>query len=593
MTYSTFYRVLVAAVFTSLGMSRIAIAQNRPNVILIMTDDQGYGDLGVTGNPVIQTPHLDSLAAQSASMATFYVSPVCSPTRACLMTGRYNYRTRCIDTYIGRSMMDTEEVTVAELLRDAGYATGIFGKWHLGDAYPMRAMDQGFEMSVVHRGGGIGQPSDPPGAERKYTDPTLFRNGQAEQMTGYCTDIYFDEAMQWMGEQADNERPFFAYIATNAPHGPFHDVPKDLYEKYRAMDLSNAKMPHEQGTHPLPSEINHDRRARIFAMITNVDDNVGRLLAHLDEHELADSTMVIFMVDNGPNEPRYVAGMRGSKSSVYEGGIRSPLFVRWPDRLKAGTRVENEVGAHIDVMPTILDACDVDPPLDLQIDGGSLLGLLEGEPASWRDRHIFIQTHRGNMPVRYHHMMVRNNRWKLVHASGFGRESFEGEPQFELYDMVNDPLELTDVASDHPETVRLLRGAYDVWFDDVSSTRANNYAPPRIHLGSPRAAQVTLTRQDWRHQEGRPWGRNSVGEWLVTIERDGRYEITVRWSPSESPVCVRLSVAGLDARQTVEAGASECVFEVNLSAGDSGLAAHIEEGEAVRGAHQVDVVWRR
>ena len=291
----------------------------RPNVVLIITDDQGYGDLGATGNPVIRTPHMDSLARDGASMRHFYVSPVCAPTRASLMTGRYNYRTRVVDTFVGRAMMDPGEITVAEMLRDAGYATGIFGKWHLGDCHPMRPQDQGFEEVLVHRGGGIGQPSDPPGGEGKYTDPVLFHNGRMVQETGYCTDVYFSRAMEWIAACRAARRSFFATIATNAPHGPFHDVPQALLEYYRKQDLRNEAFPQRTG-HPLPAKCDEDRRARIFAMISNVDDNIGRLLAQLDTLRIADNTIVIFMLDNGPNERRYVAGYRGQKSDVHAAG---------------------------------------------------------------------------------------------------------------------------------------------------------------------------------------------------------------------------------------------------------------------------------
>ncbi|MEX2399391.1 MAG: sulfatase-like hydrolase/transferase, partial [Rhodothermales bacterium] len=280
---------------------------DRPNVILIMTDDQGYGDFGFTGNPVIRTPNLDALSEESVRLSPFYVSPVCAPTRASLMTGRYNYRTRVVDTWLGRAMMEPDEVTVAEVLRDGGYATGIFGKWHLGDNYPMRPRDQGFEEVLVHRGGGIGQPSDPPGGEGAYTDPILFHNGEEVRMEGYCTDIYFDEAMRWMDSAREEGRPFFAYVSTNAPHGPYHDVPEQLYEEYRAMDLSPARFPQDAG-HPLPEENDPDRLARIFAMITNIDDNVGRLMQYLEHAGMADNTLVLFLLDNGPNTRRYVAG---------------------------------------------------------------------------------------------------------------------------------------------------------------------------------------------------------------------------------------------------------------------------------------------
>jgi arylsulfatase/arylsulfatase A len=240
----------------------IAADQLRPNVILIMTDDQGYGDLGVHGNPIIRTPHFDAMAKGSATLKYFYVSPVCTPTRACLMTGRYNYRTRAIDTFRGRAMMDPAEVTVAEMLKEAGYATGIFGKWHLGDCYPMRAIDQGFEMALVHRGGGIGQPSDPPGAEGKYTDAVLFRNGVAEPTKGYCTDVYFAEGMKWAAAAAAKNQPFFLYLPTNCPHGPFDDVPPEKYAHYKQQTIAADKFPDAKGGHPVAKQMDADTQAR-------------------------------------------------------------------------------------------------------------------------------------------------------------------------------------------------------------------------------------------------------------------------------------------------------------------------------------------
>ncbi|MCA8964119.1 MAG: sulfatase-like hydrolase/transferase, partial [Planctomycetes bacterium] len=205
--------------------------KRHPNVIVIMTDDQGMGDLGCLGNPVLETPNIDRLAEQSARLANFYVSPVCTPTRASLMTGRYAYRTRAIDTYIGRAMMDPDEVTMAEVLHDAGYRTGIFGKWHLGDCYPMRACDQGFDQALVLRGGGLAQPSEPRENNGRYTDAILFRNGKQVQTKGYCTDVFFDAAIEFVRD--NKNQPFFLYVPTNTPHTPLADVPRTLYEKYR------------------------------------------------------------------------------------------------------------------------------------------------------------------------------------------------------------------------------------------------------------------------------------------------------------------------------------------------------------------------
>ncbi|HLU48113.1 MAG TPA: arylsulfatase, partial [Planctomycetota bacterium] len=449
------------------GTAPLALA-SRPNVVVVITDDQGYGDFGATGNGAIETPHIDALARRSASMATFYVSPVCSPTRASLMTGRYNYRTRVIDTYLGRSMMAPEEVTIAEVLRDAGYATGIFGKWHLGDNYPMRPQDQGFEEALVLRGGGLAQPSEPPENERRYTDPVLFRNGERVETKGYCTDVYFDHALDFIKRGAEASRPFFAYVATNAPHDPLHDVPKDLLERYledeRKKKLAELVVGGEANAQRI------DRLARIAAMITNIDANVGRLMATLDELGIAEDTLVVFLCDNGPAGARYVGPFRGQKTQVHEGGVRSPLWLHWPRRLEAGLTRHQPV-AHIDLFPTILEACGVAAPSGLRLDGRSFLGLLTGERETWPSRTLVLQTHRGDEPVRYHHFMIRDDRYKLLHASGFGRERFDGEPRFELYDLGEDPGETRDLAKDRPEIVARLKSSYDAWFDDVSTTR--------------------------------------------------------------------------------------------------------------------------
>ena len=551
---------------------------DRPNVVLIITDDQGFGDLGAKGNPLIRTPNLDAMASRSAEMTRYYVSPVCAPTRACLMTGRYNYRTRCIDTYVGRAMMEPDEVTIAERLRDGGYATGIFGKWHLGDCYPMRPMDQGFEESLVHRGGGIGQPSDPTGGEGKYTDPVLFHNGSRVTPKGYCTDIYFDHGMKWMTRCREAGRPFFCYLPTNAPHGPFHDVPEDELARYREMDLSNKRFPQEEGA-PLPEKANLDIRARIYAMISNIDENVGRLFEHLKSLGVLENTLVLFMVDNGPNRRRYVAGFRGQKSFVHEGGIRSPLYLHWPARLEAGRRSDEPV-AHIDIHPTLLEACGIAAPGTPRPDGRSFLSLLTGRCAEWRDRPIVIQTHRGDVPVKYHHFALITREWKLVHPSGFGRERFEGPPAFELYNLIRDPFELRNEAAARPEIVARLKAAYDAWWEDVGSTRPDNYAPPRIVVGSSHENPVVLTRQDWRHDKGRPWGGGSNGYWLLRADRDGPYEVILKFHKPAVEAGEALLTGGADpVRKAFAKGDVRLVFEeVDLRKGPLKLQATLFAG---------------
>ncbi len=551
----------------------------RPNIVLIMTDDQGYGDLGVTGNPVIETPCIDAMAGRSASLTTFYVSPVCAPTRACLMTGRYNYRTRVTDTFKGRAMMDPDEVTLAEVLGDAGYATGIFGKWHLGDCYPMRPNDQGFDQSLVHRGGGMAQPSEPIENGNRYTDAILFRNGEQVGTKGYCTDVYFDAAFGFINDSRAAEKPFFIYLPTNAPHGPYHDVPEELYRKYKSKDLTPVLLGRTGDA---------DHVARIFAMIENVDQNVGRLFEKLDAAGLVDNTIVIFMVDNGPNTMRYVGNMRGMKSHVHDGGIRSPFFVHWPARLKAGT-TSDRVTAHIDVMPTLLAAAGVSPPEGLQLDGRNMLPLLEGKKTAWQNRTLVIQSHRGDTPLRYQHFAARNHRWKLLRSTGFGRETPADDVPFELYDMAADPKEKNNLYGQRPEIVAELTKAYDAWYDDVSGARTDNYGPPRIVVGTDHETTTVLTWQDWRVIEPTGWGRQ--GQWLLRFAGPHTYDVQLRWPKEMSNAKAELKIGPLT--KTIEIGEATrtATFkDVAVPAGDAELLVTITQGTKKLGPYHVVLI---
>lgn len=513
-----------------------------PNVILIMTDDQGYGDFGIHGNELINTPHLDQLARESASMSDFYVSPVCSPTRANLMTGRYNYRTGVVDTFKGRSMMYPTEYTVAEALTEAGYATGIFGKWHLGDNYPLRASDQGFQESYVHRGGGLGQPSEPIENQRRYTNPILFHNNKKIETRGYCTDLYFEAAARFINQSIDQKKPFFAYIATNAPHSPFHDVPEALYQKYKAMDLSPI-MHNKQG--------DQDTVARIYAMIENVDENIGYLMDQLARRDASRDTIVIYLNDNGPNGKRFTGPFRGMKGEVHEGGIRSPLWVRWPARLEAGT-VSNRVGAHYDVMPTILDAVGAKLPNNVAVDGRSLLPLLEGKKVTWPDRDIFLQAHRGDAPVPEHHMAVRSQQWKLLRPTGFHNDQPDAAVPFELYDMTVDQGETNNLATQRPQVVAAMLKRYNAWFADVSSTRPDNYAPPRMHLGDDHNDQLTLSSQNRR--------KIADGyEWHIELDEPGRYAVEFQWAEPSAKKEIQLSLGSQQLTTKIKNGTTSHV----------------------------------
>lgn len=493
------------------------------NVILIMNDDQGWGDLGIHGNTIIETPNLDQLAKKSVSWENFYVSPVCSPTRASLMTGRYNQRTKCLDTYLARSMMAYDEVTIAEALQGAGYATGIFGKWHLGDNYPMRASDQGFEYSFIHRGGGLGQPSDPLENKSRYTDPILFRNNSEVTTKGYCTDLYFAEAIKFIKRSTTAERPFFAYIANNAPHGPFHDVPEELLKHYKAKDISSIIPENLRND---PNQI--DRVQRIAAMITNIDQNIGKLISMLETKKLLENTLIIYLHDNGPNTLRYNGKFRGHKGDIYEGGIRSPLWMHWPAKFKTGKKITSNLAAHIDIMPTIMDACDLGVPDAFAFDGRSLLEKSLDENAELAPRPIVIQAHRGATLIRYHNFMIRDQQWKLTNNSGFGNMRVEESKAFELYNLQDDPGEANNLAGSKPEEVERLTKLYDTWYDDVTMTRLRDKGIPDIIVEKAKENPLVLT---WQERISKGWSPELDGFWKLFFSVKTRADV-IMYAPT-------------------------------------------------------------
>lgn len=532
-----------------------------PNIVIIMTDDQGWAQLGAHGNKVLRTPNLDRLAGESVEFTRFYVSPLCSPTRASLMTGRYNYRTGVVGVSLGRAMMHTDETTLAEILRDAGYRTGIFGKWHLGDNYPMRPMDQGFDQVLVHRGWGIGSPADPP--ETDYFNPILQHNGQEKKFEGYCTEVFFDATLRFI-EQHRNQ-PFFAYLATNAPHSPYL-VPKSYVDPYRAQSLS-------------------DEDARVYGMITNIDDNVGRLLAKLEELGISENTVLIFLTDNGATTKHFTAGLRGGKGSVYEGGIRVPFFVRWPVQLRPG-RV-NRVAAHIDVLPTLLEAAGIDRPTDLKLDGVSLMPLLAGKDDDWPERTLYIQWQEGNAPQLYGNFAAISEQFKLV-QSQISRKGMRQEPLFELYDIKTDPGEKNAIKGQRQATFEGLKEGYESWFRDVSATRG--YEPPRIVVGSPYENPVILTRQDWRSLVQAGWDDHHLGHWAIEVAAADSYDIRFRFSTQARAGRAKLKLGELELWKPFTRSAESVTFrEVVLDAGSARLDAHLLRGGRAVGVTYVDV----
>jgi arylsulfatase A-like enzyme len=572
-------RVLVGlALLAAAAPSAFAAERtSKPNVVIVLTDDQGFGELGVTGNPLIRTPHMDRLAAEGLSLVNFHVMPVCSPTRACLMTGRYNYRTGITDTFRGRSLMHPDETTLAEMLAAGGYRTGIFGKWHLGDNYPLRAMDKGFQESLVLNGGGLAQPGDPPDPvdERgAYFNATLRHNGAWIKTKGYVSDVLTDAAMRFIQEHRD--RPFFVYLPFNCPHGP-HQVPDEYRRHYPASAFRAAAFPRKG--HPMPATHDADDLARVYGMIENIDDNVGRLLAKLAELKLAGNTIVILFSDNGCQQHNgYNAGFQGWKGTPLEGGIHQFCFIRWPAQLKAGRRVDR-IAAHIDLAPTLLELCGVPKPTRVQFDGVSLAPLLLGRQVTWSDRVLFFQWHRGDVPQRYRAFAARCQDWKLVQPLGAPEAGWDGKTAFQLYDMAHDPLELHDLATQRPDRVARLKAAYDAWFDAVTAGR--DYAvPSRIFLGATQENPVLLTRQDWR----------GSGYWEVNVVAGGDYDVKLRFQPRPADTEATFSCGRVSRQQPIEPGETQCIFRrVRLPAGPARLQAGSGKGPAALGVQYLEI----
>ncbi len=506
----------------TLAAPSLCIAQtaDRPNVIIIITDDQGFGDLSFYGNPHVKTPVIDQFARESVRLNNFYVCPVSAPTRSSLMTGRYSLRTGIRDTYNGGAIMSTEEITIAEVLRKEGYKTGIFGKWHLGDNYPSRPIDQGFDEALVHLGGGMGQVGDITTwfrGDSSYFDPVLWHNGSEEKHYGYCSDIFAGEAVRFIEE--NRKSPFFCYLAFNTPHTPLQ-VPGRYYDMYKDIDPASG---FEKDGRPFPkmSEQDKDDARRVYAMVTNIDDNVGRILKTLDNLKLSRNTLVIFMTDNGPQQRRYIAGMRGLKGSVFRGGIRVPCFIRYPAQFKGNREIEMNA-SNIDILPTVAEICKADLPDDRIIDGKSILPLIRGNPAVWNERPLFFYWTR-KYPELYNNTSLQKGKYKLV-----GHTDYDAEiKEFELYDIESDPYELNNIILNHTDMASELRDDLRKLFSDLVNS-PNLINQPGAILGTENENPVFLTRNDADGERG-IWAQEEIfGKWRVKFT-EGNYNIRFRF----------------------------------------------------------------
>lgn len=492
--------------------------EDLPNIVLIITDDQGWGDLGYHGNPAIQTPHLDELAKESVRFTSFYVSPVCAPTRSSLLTGRYSLRTGVYGTNNGHATMASEEVTLAELLKAKGYRTGLFGKWHLGDNYPCRPQDQGFDYALYHRSGGMSQVGDITTYFRydsAYFDPVLLENGNPVQKEGYCSDIFMDQAMAFIQESAS--KPFFAYLAFNAPHTPLQ-LPQKYDSMYQNLEFRAPDYPSFKRPFPKMSKKNKVDARKVYGMVSNIDDNVGKLRNQLKRLGLDENTLLIFMTDNGPQQVRYTGGFRGQKGTVYEGGTRVPFFVSYPKKQFIDSEVDQPF-AHIDVVPTLVELCRLTSTAKL--DGMSFLPNLAGINNEPTERPIFSYWQRG-IEEPYRNIAVRKGDFKLV-----GQTDYRATIQdFELFNLKTDEGEMNNLIASMPEKAQELRADFDKWYSEViQSPHIMN--PPRIVIGNAAENPTILNRNDAKGNWGVWAEENIYAYWDVEVEQAGLYDITL------------------------------------------------------------------
>ncbi|MCB1232438.1 MAG: sulfatase-like hydrolase/transferase [Verrucomicrobiae bacterium] len=544
-----------------------------------MTDDQGYWDTGATGNPHIDTPNMDGLAKAGVQLKRYYAAPVCAPTRAGVMTGRYYLRTGLYNTRFGGDTMGKDEVTVAQLLKQAGYRTGMFGKWHLGKYPGYQPQERGFDEFFGHYHGHI---------ERYEFPDQVYHNGKPVEARGYVSDLFTDASIDFIEATAKGGAdPFFCALMYNAPHSPWlldtshFDQPEGdkLLEKYLKRGL------------PM-------REARIYALVDRVDLNIGRLLKKLDELGLAENTLVVFTSDNGGVSKFFKAGLKSNKASVYEGGVRAPCFVRWPGVIPAGSVIEGQT-SHVDWLPTFCELAGVDVPADRTIDGKSLVPLLKAGKGATHHEYVYHTWDR-YFPNPDKRWSISDQRWKLL--CQVGDEGTPSPSNWKLFDLEADPGEETDLKRDHQEIVERLRGEFERWFGDA--TEGITYAPIRIPVGEPGegAVEIAPSWAKWEGDhinytfDGYDWdtidGWKSPGEkatWKLNVIEPGRYAVTLSYGcrPLDAGGVLRVSAGSSMLEHTVNATITADQFE-RFSAGEIDL----EKGEVELTAEVVSAPGR-
>ncbi|MAS96929.1 MAG: arylsulfatase [Verrucomicrobiales bacterium] len=504
-----------------------ALAAAKPNVIVLMTDDQGYPELSVHGNPVLETPHLDRVHSESVRFTDFHVAPMCTPTRGQLLTGVDAARNGAINVSSGRTLLRPELPTMADIFQANGYSTGIFGKWHLGDNYPFRPQDRGFQETLWFPSSHIN--SVPDVWENDYFEDTYMRNGERKPYKGYCTDVFFEEASQWISEKVESNEPFFVYLPTNAPHSPYW-VPKE-YTDAMTEKVTEAE---KKGILKERAPIKRNNLIKYLAMIKNIDDNVGRLDEKLKEIGAYDDTIFVFLTDNGSTlaETYYPAGMRGKKTQLWEGGHRVPCFIRWPNGSIGEPRNVGGLTQVQDLLPTLNTLCDL--KTETTFDGSDLSPSLKSETPVDPERMLVINYSR--MPIGFEYPAPDSPSIMTREMSGVLWKRWRLLEDRELYDLESDPLQQKNVITENPDIATKMRNHLDEWWSEVKDI-ANE--PQRIIVGNEAENPMMLTACEWldvfidqQKQVRRADLKN--GWWELDIEQDGTYEFELRRWPRES-----------------------------------------------------------
>ncbi len=573
----------------------------RPNVIIIMTDDQGYGELSVHGNPILKTPQLDKLHHQSIRFTNFHVAPMCTPTRGQLMSGKDAMINGAVNVSSGRSMMRKNVKTIANYFSENGYQTGIFGKWHLGDNYPFRPEDRGFDETLWFPSSHISSVPDFWGND--YFDDVYVKNGKREAFKGYCTDVFFSNATEWMEKCATNGEPFFTYLPTNAPHQPHIAPEKDIAEMEKIVNNSQWSNMETNKKHEF---------IRYLAMIRNIDWNVGLLMDFLDKKGLADNTILIFLTDNGSTfgPDYYNAGMRGKKTQLYEGGHRVPFFIRWPKGKGFDQPRDIDGLTEVqDILPTLLDLCEIKYE-NAGFTGQSLADVFAGEKSVPEDRMLFINYSR--MPFYFDYPSPYTNTIMKANGSAVLWKNWRLLEDSELYDLATDPSQQHNVISEYTEVLNYLKEKRDMWWAGVEEI-ANK--PERIIIGSDKENPTMLSSCDWLdvfvdQQKQVKQGPRKNSYWLLDVAEKGTYEFELRRWPKEYDMPLNKSGNGevalpiaaarifisseggdVSRQSEIKDDDQKVVFTANLDRGKVELHTWFVDpkGEAISGAYYVYV----